>query len=658
MSQTTLDFAESFPDNNRETWEALLVAGQKASPELIADALSKITKTTIDGINLQALYDQGFSDDHGAATESGVVARSARRGSGNSKPWDIRQVFRNPDPALSNKEILQELERGTTSIHLVLQQVASDSASGAGIALRSPEDLNTLLQGVYPELITTAFEPAASAHDAIEWYFQLTQKHKVKAQEVRLACNLDPFAGATDATTPNNDISVNTDAMVALAKRCVADFPAVTTAAVDTKQWHNLGANTVQELAIACSTGVHHLKAMLASGIDLTRAQQQIVFHLAVDADFFTGITKLRAMRELWAYICQQFASGDSNNPAATQQATIHAHSSQRMLSRLDADNNQLRNTLACSAAAIGGADCISVEAHHSNEQQSYPLQQPDEFSRRIARNIQLVLQEESNLHRVADPLGGSPFIESLTSELVASAWQEFQKMESLGGMQAAISTGALSDDIGKTQGSREQQLATRKSPLVGVSEFASIDQPAFEHSACANPSLKRSSQPFESLRIASWQFEKTHGHKPAAILLNLGEPKDYRGRSGFSRNFLAASGLDGVEFESANLHKSDTDFDKQIENLGEALLSASTHVLLVCSSDTVYEELAAEFFNALRKAGAAHLVIAGRRKTLADGSLCDDEIYLGCHALEKLQAIHRSLGIEVLPDGSIGDAS
>ncbi len=674
MTETTLDLAESFPGNTREAWEALLVAGKDASPESVADALDKITKTTLDGIHVKPLYDRGSHDQHGedgAGTEpgidSGVFPQAARRGNPRSEPWDIRQIFRNPDPALSNQEILQELERGSTSIHLVLQQ-ASVPASSPGIALQSSDDLTTLLQSVYLELITTAIEPAAKIHDAIDWFFQLTQERKIKTDEVRLACNVDPFASAALAATANSKFRVNSehadniDAMVALAKRCATDFPAVTSVAADTRQWHNLGANTVQELAIACAAGVHHLKAMLAGGMTLEQAQQQMVFHLAVDADFFSGIAKLRAMRELWTHICQQFA----NNEKSHLTAEIHAHTSQRMLSRLDADNNQLRNTLACSAAAIGGANCISVEAHHSTQQHDYPLQQPDEFSRRIARNIQLVLQEESNLHRVVDPLGGSPFIESLTSDLVVAAWNEFQNIEKSGGIADVISTGALAESIAKTQGAREEQVATRKSPLVGVSEFASPDEKKFAAiadpslQASPNPSLIRASQPYESLRIASWQFEKTQGQIPTVLLLNLGDAKDYRGRTGFSRNFLAAGGLTSIEFASQNLQPAAD--DDEVQRLREALQAGRTNVVVVCSSDTVYADLAADFFHALRTAGASHIVVAGRSQSLADSSLCDDEIYLGCHSLAKLQAIHRNLGIEPqpepLPEHSTGDAS
>lgn len=634
MARTLLDLTDTFADNSRETWEAMLPGDKNtpkntpADPEAIAKALAKISKTTLDGIEIQPLYSRDSTKE--------FMPDSARRAAVSSAPWDIRQIVRTADPATANQQILQELQGGCTSIHLVPQLTTSTS----GIALPDPADLDVLLDGVYLELISIGFEPGDSPGDVFEWLFNLAKKRNIDAAELRVSCNIDPFAGATySASCANADATANN--MINLASRFSNEYPQVTTVAADTRPWHNLGANTVQELGIACATCVHHMKVLLASGMNLSAVQNQIVFHLAVDADFFTGIAKLRALRELIAYIYQQFdsdtiPSGSDN----ISHAYLHAHTSQRMLSRLDADNNQLRNTLACSAAAIGGADCISVEAHHTTEQQDYPLSQPDEFSRRVARNIQMVLQEESNLHQVSDPLGGSPFIESFTSQLVAGAWQEFQEIEKEGGMPAVIQSGSLAKRIEQTRQQRQQQLSCRQSPMVGVSEFASLEQEAFTQSS-HQPSVKRSSEPFEALRVASWQYENLQGRKPAVLLLNLGDAKDYRARAGFSQNFLAAAGIITVEFELAEPDKLDTAVKDQLQG---DLLSAGSCVLAVCSSDKIYAALNSAFFKALRTAGATRIVLAGRRKALADQSSCDDEIYLGCDSLEKLAAIQTSL--------------
>lgn len=638
MAQTILDLSDKFADNSRETWEALLPGAKDTPPDhqAIAAALAKISKTTLDGICVRPLYSR-------EKNTSGFTPASARRGAAATPaPWDIRQIIRTTDPATGNQEILQELQRGSTSIHLVPAQNRATS----GIALQTASDLEALLDGVYLDLIGIGIEPSGRVNNAIEWLFKLANKRAVESANLRVACNVDPFADPFAATVCANHDVADTQAMVNLARRCDSDYPAVTSVAVDTRQWHNLGANTVQELGIACATSIHHLKALLAGGLDLAAAQKQMVIHLAIDADFFTGIAKLRAMRELSAYICQRFSDNENSRAGVSPEvakAYIHAHTSQRMLSRLDADNNQLRNTLACSAAAIGGADCISVEAHYSTQQQDYPLNQPAEFSRRVARNIQMVLLEESNLHRVADPLGGSPFIESLTSELVAGAWQVLQQIEHEGGISASIQSGSLIKKINETQQQRQKHLATRKSPMVGVSEFASLQQQPFDPGE-NKQDLKRTSEPFEALRLASWQHEKLHGQKPVVLLLNVGPGSDYRGRAGFSRNFLASAGISSVQSELEQAGKVDSAFT---EKLKSELISAGTSVITLCSSDQCYAALDARFFTVLREAGATRVVLAGRSKTLTDKSLCDDEIYLGCNTLEKLTAIHKSLGVE-----------
>ncbi len=638
MSKMLFDLTETFAGNSREAWEALLIdsKGSPTEPRAVANALAKITKTTLDGIEIEPLYSRSSN-----ATE--YAPALARRNAESATPWDIRQIIRTPDPAVANEAILQELQSGATSIHLLPQRTTSNY----GIALRTAQDIETLLDSVYLDLISVGFEPGATPAEALEWLVNLASNRGIDAAKLSVACNIDPLvdsvvSGLHDIT----DVADATAELVRLSNRFATDYPQIRTAAADTRPWHNLGANTVQELGIACATGVHHLKALLSAGMDLTTARKQIVFHFAVDTEFFTGVAKLRAMRELWAYICQQFTNDEGHNLPGNgndhEHAYIHAHTSQRMLSRLDADNNQLRNTLACSAAAIGGADCISVEAHHSSMLQDYPLQQPDEFARRVARNIQMVLLEESNLHRVADPLGGSPYMESLTSELVATGWQIFQQIEQEGGMPAAIQSGSIAQRISDTGQKRLHQLATRQSPIVGVSEFASLEQQAFEQGSDES-SLWRTSTAFEKLRIASWQYEKQNEQKPAVLILNLGAGSDYRGRAGFSSNLFAAAGISCIESGLAQPDQIDSVF---LEKLKADLISASSGVVTVCSSDKNYEQLDASFFAHLRAAGATRIVLAGRSKTLVEKDLCDDEIYLGCNALEKLSAIQASLGI------------
>ena len=278
-----------------------------------------------------------------------------------------------------------------------------------------------------------------------------------------------------------------------------------------------------------------------------------IFFRLAADADQFLTMAKFRAIRKLWARV--EEACGLKPAPVF-----VSAETAWRMMTTRDVYVNMLRTTIAAFAAGLGGANAITVLPFTN------ALGLPDAFARRIARNTQLILEEESNLAKVSDPAAGSGGIEALTDELCRAAWTLFQEIEAAGGADEALSRGVIQNKVAETRAAREKAIATRKDPLTGMSEFphlaekqvavldvARVAPQPYGTPALTFPALTpmRLSEPFEALRDASDRALKKTGARPKIFLANLGSSADFIARSMFARNFFEAGGIEAVEFGS-----------------------------------------------------------------------------------------------------------
>ena len=274
-----------------------------------------------------------------------------------------------------------------------------------------------------------------------------------------------------------------------------------------------------------------------------------------------------------------------------------------------------IRTTVACFAAAAGGADAITVSPYDS------AIGVPDPLGLRIARNTQLLLREESHLYQVIDPSGGSYYIESLTDALANSAWGLFQELES---------GASLSERIDAAHEARSRDVATRRLPLTGVSEFPDLDEPVVDRpSVASDPGLRRLAEPFEALRDAA----EAGSSRPIAFLASLGSIAVHSARTTFSANLLAAGGIGPVGGDGYGTPA----------QAASAWKASGTPIAVVCSSDKMYEEHAAAAVAALREAGCGYVLLAGRSD---DRWGADGYVYMGCDALGALRAIHERLGL------------
>src|SRR5262245_58964781 len=353
-----------------------------------------------------------------------------------------------------------------------------------------------------------------------------------------------------------------------------------------------------------------------------------IFFRLAADADQFLTLAKFRALRKLWARVAE--ACGLEPQPIF-----IKAETAWRMMTRCDPHVNMLRTTIAAFSAGLGGADAISVLPF------TQAIGLPDGFARRIARNTQLILLEESNLAKVGDPAAGSGGMEDLTQKLCGVAWGLFQEIEAAGGAAAALERGLIQDKVAAVRAEREKAVAHRKDALTGVSEFPNIHEgPAAvldvaRVASRLQPLLPqiRLAEPFELLRDVSDRILAATGSRPKVFLANLGTLAEFTARATFAKNFFEAGGIEAVG----------SDGIKSRDDTATGFRNSGAKLACLCSSDEVYAQEAADAAQALAAAGAKHLYLAGRPrdadalKSTGIGTF----IFTGCDALAVLQQAH-----------------
>jgi methylmalonyl-CoA mutase len=292
-----------------------------------------------------------------------------------------------------------------------------------------------------------------------------------------------------------------------------------------------------------------------------------------------------------------------------------------------------LRTTIATFAAGIGGAQSVTVQPFDG------AIGLPDAFSRRIARNTQILLLEESHLAQVIDPAGGSWYVEALTDELAREAWGWFQEIEGAGGFPAALDSGAVDARLARTWQQRQDAIAHRRDPITGVSEFPNLDEPPVVREAAPPPPSGglpriRYAQDFERLRDTGDEQARSGG-RPQVFLATLGPLAAHNARTSFARNLFAAGGIEALD-------AGPTDTADQVV---EAYREHSTPVVCLCSSDALYAERAVETADALKAAGARYVLLAGAPDEFP--SSVDGYVHAGCNALDILQDVHRMWGVE-----------
>lgn len=645
--------AADFPAADREAWRTLAEAALKGAPFDKA-----LTRRLAEGIVTDPIYaaDTGQAPADAATRNAGALARVAHG-------WDIRQLHAHPDPAAVNKAVLTDLERGASSVILRLDKAgrrgataASDAESAGvdGVLLHSVEALDAALKGVYLEAATVSLQPGGAFGATTAMMRALWTQRGIADTDVLGHLGADPMGSLAAEGMLPEPLDASLSRMAALAAEIAKTYPNVTTVSVDTSAYHGAGANEAMDLAYALATGVAYLRAMEAAGLSVEDAARQIEFSLPVGVDVFLGIAKLRAARRLWAEILGACGVADD---ARTMR--LHVMTAPNAWAGRDPWVNMLRATVATFAGAVGGADSITVLPY------SHACGLPDGFARRIARNTQVILAEESNLAKVGDPSGGSWYVESLTDQLAGKAWERFRAIEATGGMAKHLTSGAAAKKCGEAWAERERRIAGRREELTGVNAFPKVDEApvdleAVDRAALVSASAKalsgdqtldkllqtdgpvetiqaptahRLGEAFEILRDASDAASK----RPTALLVLLGGPALSTARATFARNHLGTGGVACV------------DVDADTADVAAALAEAGTDLAVICSSDNIYADRAAETAKALKAAGAREVLLAGRpgdNEAAWGQAGIDGYIYAGDDTLATVRGVLARLGV------------
>jgi methylmalonyl-CoA mutase len=627
MNNTTVRTGEpaftEFPPASREQWLRLVSSVIKGAP-----FERRLVSQSYDGIAIAPLYER----------DSGARAVFGRRA---ASPWRVVQRIDFPGPAAAGAQARHDLENGATGLALVF----AGTIGAYGFGLDGNASLARLLDGIALGAgVAIDLQPGSNAAHVARQMTDVVERNGLSPAAADISFGLDPLGHI--AASPDRASSWRDDSAVLAASindLAIQGYKGPF-AAADGRVVHNAGGSEAQELAYVLATALAYLRALEASGVALIDARRMICFRLAADADQFLTTAKFRALRKLWARV--EEACGLTPAPAF-----IAAETAWRMMTRRDPFVNMLRATAAVVAAGLGGADSIAVVPHTA------AIGLADGFARRIARNTQLILLEESNLAKVADPSAGAGGVESLTHELCVAAWSLLQEIEKAGGAAAALEQGLIQAKVAAVRAEREQAIARRKDALTGTTEFPDIAEAPVGVMAPAPRALFPSSrlpgeswgekalpclrlaEPFEALRDASDRVLERTGVRPKIFLANLGNIADFTARATYAKNFFETGGIAAVTNDG---------FASREEMLFSFNASGAS-IACLCASDAIYASDAATAAGALREAGAKHIYLAGRPGELEPmlrAAGVGTFIHVGCDVLTTLTAAHEILDL------------
>ncbi|OBB13118.1 methylmalonyl-CoA mutase small subunit [Mycobacteriaceae bacterium 1482268.1] len=529
--------------------------------------------------------------------------------------WKVAEAFPAPGQKAvtdGNGAVLLALTEGVSA--LVLRVGAPDGVVAG--------ELDRLLEGVFLDLVPVILEAGADFVAAAESLLpQLTDMDD--EQRARLSIDL----GADPLTAPLSQCAAADIAdVVAAAEKVTGYAGGVRAITVDGPALHNLGANAAWELAGAVAAGVAYLRLLGEAGLSVADSLRQISFRLAADDDQFMMIAKVRVLRRLWARVAEVVGEPDAGA------ARVHAVTSMPMMAQRDPWVNMLRTTVAAFGAGVGGADTVQVQPFDAAIPGGWPGTAAS-FARRIARNTQLLLLEESHLGRVLDPAGGSWFVEDLTEQLAEKAWENFQQIEAQGGFTEAREFVAA--QIAEVRDRRTDDINHRRKALTGVNEYPNLAEAPLPHSDSVS-AVARYAAGFEALRDRSDAYLEATGSRPKVLLLPLGPLAEHNIRATFAANLLASGGIEAVNPGPVDA-----------AGVADAVSAADgAAVAVICGTDARYGADAAGVVEAARKAGVARILLAGPEKAVAEAdSKPDDYLTAKIDAVAALSDLLTRLG-------------
>jgi len=593
-----------------------------------------------------------------------------------AKPgWIICEQLFERDPNEANSQIKNMIKAEAGSILIKTEASADDGMLGpdlTGTQIQSQSDFDTLFQMIDLNKLTPLFNSGMVTPAILAMYLNHLEKNQFDPNTCRALFFYDPFTWlAKHGSLPCKNQQIDQ----AIAE--LSGFNQYKTLSADGLFYHSAGASIIQEIGIVLAIGSEFLQRSAKNGrsVEDTAA----AFHTRVSAGplLFPEIAKLRALRTLWNNVVTAY-DADSSESALH----IHSMTSPWNKSFLDPYNNILRSATEALSAVIGGADFITIEPFDAQ------FRQPDNFSKRISRNVHHILKHEAHLSKVTDQAGGSYYVEKLTDKIAEKSWEFFQTIEKQGGIVKALEGRIIQSAITESREKKQKAFDTQQKSLIGVNKHPKHDEklPAtffrseftdslrktdfelddkveklietlrlsFKNGASlgdvVSHFLKPQKQLFkpvepvrlaktiEEVRVAAEKFSEKENRKPKAALLLAGDKKMRKARASFSQNFLGCGGYELEEFT----------VDDNLEDTVNTILKNKPDIAVLCSSDAEYDSLVKPFCDAFSEP-APILVLAGYPADKIDeyrNAGIDFFIHRKANLVETLQQIHKQLNI------------
>lgn len=594
-----------FPPVSTQEWETQIIRDLKG-----ADYEKKLVWKTLEGFSVRPYYrTEDLKDLPYLNTLPGEFPYL--RGTKTVNDWLIHQTFHATGRyAQANREAHSALDRGLESVGFRFKENCAVSF----------DDIKVLLNGIYLPAVEISFEHCGTSRtDILDAFIKYVQDNKIDPGLVRARFDFDPLGRSMDG-----DMSLE-DSLSRLAEciEKVKDFPLLRIISVSGYAIHEKGSGIVQELAFALALASEYVQRLSAKGVNPSVAAAAIQFHFAVGSNYFMEIAKFRAGRMFWAL---QLKEMGITSPDKCRMH-VHAVTSPWNQTIYDMYVNLLRGTTQAMSAAIAGVDSLEVLSFDS------ALRDSDPFSRRLARNIQIILKEEAHFNKVADPAAGSYYVENLTALIFGAAKELFSQTLERGGYTGAYQSGWIPSLIEETAALRMRNIATRKEILLGVNQY-----PDFTEKAPRGLSMEilekttRGATTFEKMRFRT----ELSGLYPKAFMLTFGNLAMCRARAQFASNFFAVAGIEII----------DNNKFASIEEGVRAALASGAQIVVACSSDEEYAQAVPQIAEGL--GGKVILVVAGE-------PACKEElitrgithfISVRSNVLETLSQYQQELGI------------
>ena len=590
--------------------------------------------------------------------------------------WTLCQPLAHPDPETANEHARTAVEHGAEALALRVPLASNDP----GLTLRAAGDLATVLDGVDLHETGLHLGDGIAAAGLFGLLREALSQRSVSLSALHGSIGVDPVAALAAGTSPDPDRAF---ALADELVRASRDAPRVRAVPVDARVYHDAGASAVQELAATLGALTERLARSTNRDVPLLALLESLQINISVSTSYFVEIAKLRALRLLVPQVVAAFAdASDAAVNVGPNDFHVFAETSRRTETVYDPYVNMLRATTEAMAAVLGGCDALSIHPYDA------AMRPSDAFGLRIARNTQLILEQESRFDQVSDPAAGSYYIETLTDRLAQRAWTQFQEIEAGGGLLEALESGTLQKQIAETRRERRAAVDEREHVLVGTTHYPALDEkrrddldppegsPSSSETAVApppSPSLDairaalrdettlpeilaslqsgpegtaplpriRVAEEIEAIRLRTEAFAEQHDGPPQVLLAPLGSPAARSARATFARNVLGVAGFtieEPLKFES-------------VDAAADAAVEHNADIVVLCSSNDAYADLAPPLAAALADRGHDALIgIAGSPKDI-DVDQADFFVHQGSSLTETLSTLQERLGIDVTSD-------